>query len=114
MRVPAQRERDSARRELGPERGVVREGDDGRSLGDAGERALDVRCRARRTALSASGIPCADEGERCAAAPDEVRFVDEHRAELRLPQRLFDRVPAGIDVVVAGNHEDAQRGVERA
>ena len=114
MRVPAQRERDTARRELGPERWIVREGDDRRSFGNAGERALDVRRRARRAALSASGIPCADEGERRTAAPDEVRFVDEHRPELRLPQRLFDRVPAGIDVVVAGDHEDAERGVERA
>jgi hypothetical protein len=112
--VPAQRERDTARRELGPERWVVREGDDRRSLGDAGERALDVRGRARGAALSASGIARADEGERCAAAPDEVRFVDEHRPELRLAQRFFDGVPAGLDVVVARDHEDAQWCVERA
>ena len=114
VRVSAQRQSDAARRELWPERRVVREGDDCRARGDAGECALDVRRRARRAALSARRVTSADEGQRRIAAPDDVRLVDEHRAELRRPECPFDRVPAGVDVVVAGDHEDAKRRLERA
>ena len=64
------------------------------------DRPQDRPCRRARSRRLPRWIRCA--------------FVHEHRAELRRAQRALDVVPAGIDVVIAGNHVHAERRVERA
>ena len=109
MGVPAERERNAARRELWPQFGVVREGNHRRALRHARERTLYIRRGARRPARAARWIASADERDGRVAAPQHVRVVHEYGAEIGGAQCTLHFVPAGVDVVISGNHVDAER-----
>jgi hypothetical protein len=114
--VATQRQVRTALHQRGPEHRVVCERDDEFAGPRARHRSLDVRADAvgrSATPASAGGISGSRDPEARPVPFDWHRIVHEDAQPAAL-ESLSHRIPAGVDVVIAGDREHTMRRRERA
>ena len=111
MGVAAQCQMRTALHQRGPEHRIVRERDDEFAGTCARHRPLDVGADAVRrptTPAATRGVSGSRDPEARPVSFDRHGVVHEH-AETAALESLAHRVPAGVDVVIAGDREHAVR-----